>query len=71
MVRSRPWTAQPAPAQRIADGGAALRDTVGVVITTAPQWSADSRWVYYRALIGGEVYQVWRAARDGLRAPRR
>lgn len=52
---------------RIADGGIALRDAGGFPVAVLPQWSADSRWIYYQALFDGEV-QVWRAARDGSRS---
>ena len=38
-------------------------------INEPPQWSPDSRWIYYRALLDGEV-QVWRATRDGRTAQR-
>jgi dipeptidyl aminopeptidase/acylaminoacyl peptidase len=56
-------------ARRVADGGAPLRYDVGSSINEPPQWSPDGRWIYYRALLGGEV-QVWRAASDGSRAER-
>lgn len=66
------WYVQPleggAPPMRIADGGSPLRRG-GLVLNEAPQWSRDSRWIYYRALIDGEV-QLWRAARDASRAER-
>src|SRR3546814_13239385 len=52
---------------RIADGGIPLRDAGGFPVAVLPQWSADSRWIYYRALFDGEV-QVWRAARGGSRS---
>ncbi|MBV1687714.1 hypothetical protein KRR38_08505 [Novosphingobium sp. G106] len=51
---------------RVADGGEAIFD--GEFFSSeAPLWSKDARWIYYRALFGGEV-QVWRAARDGSAA---
>ncbi len=50
--------------QAIAYGGAALWNAAGWAVVEPPIWSADSRWIYYRALIDGEV-QVWRAAADG------
>jgi dipeptidyl aminopeptidase/acylaminoacyl peptidase len=53
-----------APAQRVADGGIPLRQDYGGAVNEPPQWSADSRWFYYRALVAEEV-QIWRAARDG------
>ena len=56
-----------APALRAADGGTPLRLDAGVAFSEPPQWSPDSRWIYYRALLGGQV-QVWRAAVDGSRA---
>jgi hypothetical protein len=55
------------PPYRIADGGAPLRYSWGTPVMEPPVWSADSQWLYYRALLGGEV-QVWRAARDGSHA---
>lgn len=51
----------------VADGGLPLRDPAGSSVVEPPQWSPDSRWVYFRALLGGQV-QVWRASRDGVRA---
>jgi len=51
-----------------ADGGVPLRNG-GQALNEAPQWSPDSRWIYYRALIDGEV-QIWRAARDATRTER-
>lgn len=66
------WYVQPldgsAAPIRIADGGVPLRRG-GQAVSEAPQWSPESRWIYYRALFDGEV-QVWRAARDGTRAER-
>jgi hypothetical protein len=53
-----------ATVRRIADGGSPLRYDFGGAISEPPQWSADSVWFYYRALLGAEI-QVWRAARDG------
>lgn len=52
------------PPLRIGNGGEPLRTPAGVAVPEQPQWSPDSRWIYYRALHGGEI-QVWRAARDG------
>lgn len=49
--------------RRIGDGGE-VTFTEGTADVAFPRWSADSRWIYYRALIDGQV-QVWRAARDG------
>ncbi|GLV23856.1 hypothetical protein TomTYG45_02980 [Sphingobium sp. TomTYG45] len=36
----------------------------GTLLSEPPIWSADSRYILYRAIIDGEV-QVWRAAADG------
>ncbi|MGJ0239920.1 Atxe2 family lasso peptide isopeptidase [Novosphingobium fluoreni] len=36
----------------------------GTLLSEPPLWSADSRFILYRAVIDGEV-QVWRAAADG------
>ncbi|WP_225561812.1 Atxe2 family lasso peptide isopeptidase [Rhodanobacter sp. DHB23] len=53
------------PPQRIADGGAPLRDySTGLSTPTIPVWAHDGRAIFYRALIGGRV-EVWRAAADG------
>ena len=64
------WYVQPIdgsrPPLRVADAGEPLRLTSGWAITEPPTWSADSRWIYYRALVG-EAVQVWRAAADGSR----
>lgn len=49
---------------RIADGGDAILNDSGVVQYELPEWSADSRSVYYRALFNHEV-QIWGATRDG------
>ncbi|QUD90134.1 Atxe2 family lasso peptide isopeptidase [Phenylobacterium montanum] len=51
---------------RVADGGEPLFTDAGTVVVEPPAWSPDSRFFYYRALVGGEV-QVWRAAADGSR----
>ncbi|HWG87268.1 MAG TPA: Atxe2 family lasso peptide isopeptidase [Candidatus Acidoferrales bacterium] len=51
----------------VADGGAPLRDTAGVVIPTTAVWSPDGRWIYYRARLDGRI-DVWRAATDGSSA---
>lgn len=49
---------------RIADGGTPLRDQTGLSVRTPAVWSADGRWIYYRALLDGRI-DVWRAATDG------
>ncbi|MGE4036007.1 MAG: Atxe2 family lasso peptide isopeptidase [Parvularculaceae bacterium] len=54
------------PPLRIGDGGVVLHDGAGGVISETPQWSPDSRWIYFRAFIDGEI-QVWRASTDGDR----
>jgi dipeptidyl aminopeptidase/acylaminoacyl peptidase len=53
------------PPLRIADGGLPFR-LGGMPMSEAPRWSPDSRWLYYRALVDGEV-GVWRASRFGDR----
>ncbi|NIK03073.1 Atxe2 family lasso peptide isopeptidase [Xanthomonas cannabis] len=53
----------PSP-RRVADGGVPLRDSAGVSLPAPVTWSADGRWLYYRALIDG-VIAVWRASADG------
>ena len=40
-----------------------MRDSAGLSLIE-PEWSADSHWIYYRALFNGQV-QVWRASVDG------
>ena len=52
------------PPRQIADGGRALWTAAGLAVVEAPQWSANGRFLYYRALIDGGV-GVWRAAADG------
>lgn len=51
------------PTRLVANGGEAIFDGETFALE-APQWSTDARWIYYRALIAGEI-QVWRTARDG------
>lgn len=52
------------PPRRIADGGVLLHDSAGVSVPGHAVWSPDGRWIYYRALVDGEM-AVWRAAVDG------
>jgi hypothetical protein len=52
------------PPHRIADGGVLLHDSAGVSVPGHAVWSPDGRWIYYRALVDGEM-SVWRAAVDG------
>ena len=65
------WYIQPLDGSRtplrVADAGDPLRYVSGPSLNEPPKWSADGRWIYYRALIDGAV-QVWRAASDGSRA---
>jgi len=64
------WYVQPlggGPALRVADAGESLRGPYGEALYEPPVWAPDGQWIYYRAIIDGEV-QVWRAARDGSRA---
>ena len=51
-----------APARRLADAGEG-NWLNGTLLSEPPIWSADSRFVLYRAVIDGEV-QIWRAASD-------
>src|SRR5690348_4732387 len=53
-----------APPRRIADGGVLLHDAAGVSVPGHAIWSPDGRWIYYRALVDGQL-AVWRAAADG------
>ncbi|WP_312571163.1 Atxe2 family lasso peptide isopeptidase [Brevundimonas sp.] len=48
----------------IAHGGEPLQTSDSRSELEIPQWSSDSRWIYYRALFDGEI-QVWRAPIDG------
>jgi hypothetical protein len=50
--------------RRVAGGGEPIVIEPGVVSAERPVWSADSRWIYYRALHSGAV-QIWRSAADG------
>jgi len=52
------------PPRRIADGGVLLHDSAGVSVPGHAVWSPDGRWIYYRALVEGQM-AVWRAAVDG------
>lgn len=52
-----------APPRRLADAGEG-NWLNGTLLSEPPLWSADSRFIVYRAVIAGEV-QVWRAAADG------
>jgi dipeptidyl aminopeptidase/acylaminoacyl peptidase len=52
------------PPRRVADGGVLLHDTAGVSVPGHAVWSPDGRWIYYSALVNGEI-AVWRAAADG------
>lgn len=50
--------------KRVADGGAPIF-TSGWALGEWPQWSPDSKWLYFRALRDGEV-QLWRASAAGI-----
>lgn len=50
--------------RRVADGGVPLRDSAGESLAPKVVWSADNRWIYYRASVDGKI-DVWRAAADG------
>lgn len=52
------------PPHRIADGGVLLHDSAGISVPGHAVWSPDGRWIYYCALVDGQV-AVWRAAADG------
>ena len=62
------WYAQAmdgtSPPRRVADGGVLLHDIAGVSVPGHAVWSPDGRWIYYSALVNGEI-AVWRAAADG------
>lgn len=57
-----------APPRRLADAGEG-NWLNGTLLSEPPLWSADSRFIVYRAVIDGEA-QVWRAAADGSSAAR-
>jgi len=50
--------------RRIADGGVLLHDSAGGSVPGHAVWSPDGHWIYYRALVDGQL-AVWRAAIDG------
>ncbi|OOG57801.1 dipeptidyl aminopeptidase [Rhodanobacter sp. B05] len=52
------------PPRRVADGGVLLHTTSGVSVPGHAEWSPGGRWIYYRALVDGQI-AVWRAAVDG------
>jgi dipeptidyl aminopeptidase/acylaminoacyl peptidase len=52
------------PPRRIADGGVLLHDSAGASVPGHAVWSPDGHWIYYRALVDGQM-SVWRAAADG------
>ena len=52
------------PPHRVADGGVLLHDSAGGSVPGHAVWSPDGRWIYYRALVAGQL-AVWRAAEDG------
>jgi hypothetical protein len=52
------------PPRRIADGGVLLHDSSGSSVPGHAVWSPDGRWIYYRALVDGQM-AIWRAAVDG------
>ena len=52
------------PPHRVADGGVLLHDSAGGSVPGHAVWSPDGRWIYYRALVDGQM-AVWRAAADG------
>lgn len=62
------WYVQPldgkSPPHRVADGGVLLHDSAGAPVPGHAVWSPDGHWIYYRALVDGEM-AVWRAAADG------
>ncbi|MFS0771185.1 Atxe2 family lasso peptide isopeptidase [Sphingomonas sp. 1P08PE] len=51
------------PPRRVADAGAGTWPD-GQIFAAPPLWSADSRWIYYRAARDGAA-QLWRASADG------
>ena len=57
------------PPRRVADGGVLLHDSAGVSVPGHAVWSPDGDWIYYRALVDGQM-SVWRAAADGSGAER-
>lgn len=52
------------PPRKVADGGILLHGTAGISVPGHALWSPDGRWIYYRALVDGQM-AVWRAAADG------
>jgi dipeptidyl aminopeptidase/acylaminoacyl peptidase len=62
------WYVQPidgsAPPRRLADGGDILTDAGGSSLPEPAVWSADSRWIFFRAVHDARI-DLWRAAADG------
>lgn len=56
-------------ARTIGTAGEPIVRDPGIIVSEAPIWSPDSRWIYYRALVGGEV-QLWRTSVIGGRSER-
>src|SRR3546814_20229817 len=53
---------------RVADGGIPLREyPTGLPLPAKAVWSPDGRWIYYRALVVGNI-AVWHAAAYGSEA---
>jgi len=52
------------PPHRVADGGVLLHGTAGLSVSGHAVWSPDGHWIYYPALVDGQI-GVWRAAADG------
>ena len=52
------------PPRQVADGGVLLHDAAGGSVPGHVVWSPDGRWIYYRALVDGQM-AVWGAAVDG------
>lgn len=52
------------PPRRVANGGVLLHDSAGGSVPGRAVWSPDGHWIYYRALVDGQL-AVWRAAVDG------
>jgi dipeptidyl aminopeptidase/acylaminoacyl peptidase len=50
--------------RRLGPGGGPIIADPGLLVAETPIWSADGRWIHYRAL-GANGVQIWRAATDG------
>jgi Tol biopolymer transport system component len=53
------------------DGGSPRRLATGPAFDRLPEWSKDSRWIYYAAPAAGKVADIWRVSSVGGGTPER